>query len=526
LVGYPTSEFHYENDADGNEADYNHYKHDFRLVNRISQNYPLLAGHLKPTTNGENPYLQLIRANTREEVIAGENVEFLDKIIITGNYDDETDGYTYFKAKMPDSDEETLLFRSVTADGDNATVESLKDTDFVWFSTTFDVKTKDNLHPSKYLYRLVTNIPVYDHLNETWDYARSSPIRIDIPHSSVNSAMTGYTLDQILNDADRNLEVSKKSIKYNVVKNLDVEVYDVFYNGKKLLARTRQAQDGTYQQSIYAADGDVEEEGDSTIEEIEPGEQAFELQSNVHKNNGNIVGVITDFDGNTYGTGRAIVPDDIDIECDITNIDQDADNEYKFTIKANWLPSNTDNNQLFATPNRYYNAWLAFDDDPQNVNIFDSKFWDDHDNIRQVVNVSNRANTKLLTDSEIGDNLEYDYTSEWKVGANKSNKEYPLIASLYVRYYPQLLNTGSDTPLYGVYDTYYSAAATGDGNITTGIDELVNTQVYNVDIYSLQGIRLASFTADGYDDIIPRSGLSSGIYIFKINGKMYKIQVK
>ncbi len=580
IVSNPTSQFVYQNDEAGNEADYNHYVHKLGLTNNPNLHYPLLTGHVKNETgdSANDTYFTLCRSyllndimidvDTNDEaavndLLAANNIVALQRLYIIG-YEDREDGYTYFRGKIVDVNSgETLLekdvFKSLTEDGKQGVLIGLGKDDDVWFTVTFDEATKDNLHPMGYCYRLFSNIKVFIDETDESGYACSSIISIDIPHTKLDTTFRGYTMDEILNDVDRNLAISGKQVVYRALDDVNVSSYMLIHNGANPMAVINRTQDGTYQQSLYSDDAvaAANEDGAGESQSIDFGEQRIDIVPFVSQAGGDIVCKIFDSRGNSYGSGRTLVPENIALDGSIRSLDGHGNES--FHMIADGQVGDTEDNQRYLVANNLFNAWAISDDGSQPSPDSEEMVWDDRDDLINILNINQivsgiaaidedeeSVNSFQIDGTDLTFSHTYDYPT-WNVGENSSKGEKPFVAGVMLRYYPEIIpvesyNPGSESSdssesaavqrkmagetLYAVVEVPMAYTTYGNATISS-VDSPIADPIQTVIIYSIQGIILARYRASGSDrEILQASGLPAGNYIAKIGDRVVKANIR
>jgi hypothetical protein len=608
IVSKPTSQFVYRNDAEGNDADYNHYVHRLGLANGLgSTRYPMLAGHVKNISgdSAQDTYFTLCRTNSRDAIIidvdtadetavdqllSDNNILALQRLYITGYEENAEDGYTYFSGKLVDlTTGQTLVekdaFKALTAEGDAAVLIGLGKDDDVWFTVTFDEPTKDNLHPMKYCYRLFSNIQVQKEENsDEMGYACSTIINIDIPHTKIDTTFRGYTMDEILEDYGRTLNVSGKQVVYRAIDDVNVASYTMLHNGGSRIAEVRRTQDGVYSLALYSSEEvampGLSSGNSSKLETIDFGEQRFDIVKSVSEMGGDIVCRITDFAGNTYGSGRALVPKDIALDGSIQSLE--GYKKKSFYMVANGQVGDTEDNQRYLVANSLFNAWTMSEDGSQTDEYAD-ELWDNQSDMTQIISVNNLVAGVAAADEEYepayqidGNDLTFSHTydyPDWVVGMNSDRGERPFVANVMLRYYPEIIPVESYDPyqvdeaeanevdetnetnetseasgaasemkrkagckaaeeaptLYAVAEIPMTYLTYGD-TVISSIDSPNSPDanpIQTVLIYSIQGILLARYRAKGDDrEILQASGLPVGNYVACIGDRTIKAAIR
>ncbi len=523
----PKSYFIHEN-VDGASADRNHYTHSFSLLNQTNYPHPLRAHHLSlPSDDGKNHYFTLLRATAKE--INSEmfmDWEEVSTLEIT-RIEQQADGYTYFYGVQRRNEEDSVeraWFRSNIEEGATAILEPLDDENGSneWFVSEFEEYTADNSHPDAYYYQLQTNIPITDEEGNS-GYLTSSVFRIDIPHSQVSMDFTAITPESITNDPEVEVTESPRELTYDVVDNAKAQTYALtFFNDKARstgmeFAVAERAQDGTYSETVINENGEY---GD--LSSIDPSTRLHSLPQYITDNYSHGVTVITDDEGNTYGSGRAYIPQDVTLTA---QIDWIYISEGQYRVRASWQPVISEASEEYLIHNQNFNLWLA----PHNVAPDDAgddvwaalNFEQALDFNTPATSISRRSeSSEDSEDTDAGGKIDYAFANQpdWEIGEDAD----PLAVYGVVRYYPQLKSSSAEAPLYAMTEARFSSYSFLTPESLTGA-ETIDTHI-PVKIYSLQGDLLRSYDAVASHALkIDLFGLPAGIYVARVGSQIIKV---
>jgi hypothetical protein len=564
MVGNHTSQFVIEDDAEGNAADYNHYVHNLGLTNSVNSRYPLLAGHINNNLGDDHGkcYFTLCQGESLDDIniladnldeisvdqlLRNNEVAVVQRLYITDKEDRE-DGYTYYKGYILDMNSQQILsegayFKALTADGDNAMLEPTA-TDAVWFKVVFDAATKGNLHPSNYYYRIFSNIGVRAQDSDELSYASSTIVNFAIPHSAIATSFNSYSEDEIRNDCHRVLPTSKKEVRYRVNDDVNVETYTVVHTKDmqtSRLAVARRSQNGKYTQVLYSNDEMCmaiadDEDASNQPSDIDCGVQRFAMTPYAAEG-GTIVCQLSDFNGNTYGTARANVPSTIPLEGGINNVEL-ADGMYLMT--ANWNVNLTDENFEHIIDSALFNVWAV--SDTYEVDPTEASFWDDHYDITHALNINDmfleEDNNNIDGYSVDGAYSELSYAYNPPVMAiddDETADAAPFVASIMVRYYPQVVADSLDetdgseeaTVQYAVVELPATYVRYSNPTVSRIDDVTAAEGPTEICIYSVQGIELARYNSNASTlrSALKSSGLPAGVYIARIGDRVLKVRL-
>ncbi len=510
-------------DTEG-ENDRNLYTHTFSLNNSALLTNPLKATNLKAKSeDSDNIRFTLLRAQSltasqpSDAVVYGE-YEAVNSLTITGS-ELADDGYTYFYGKYTGSDEEVKCLRAKThgddALGDYALVEPVAaDNGSIapLFKDSFSVAVTDDSHPEYYRYKIGSNITTYTSDNEevTTD---SRVMEIHVPHSSLSLAYTPVVAYSDL-QADRdNLAVTQRAATYAIEDDVTIESYTLNLNGVTPLAVTRRSQSGAYTQIVATSSTDWT---DPVAVTDDSDTQTANLYEDVPAS-APLVVVITDQDGNTYGSGRLQTQEASTLQCSVESVwctqDEDSDTPL-YHARLTFAPQPAESS--FFESCGYYDIWFAYNSDGKKHSLDDDEYWwGTNPSARQIVA------QWPLTDNA----LTVDFNIDWTLSPTKL-----ITVNFKVRHYPHLIAATAatdsrrrDTSVDQYCVVEKTVGLTPDFDSFVAVPTVGSEASSRVDIYTIQGLKVGSYQGSLSSLNAHTSSLPHGIYVVRAGAKAIRI---